>query len=46
MLELTDKYIKIAIFEDLKENMNIVNSEYGNYFKNLGLTSLDDKYLK
>lgn len=31
-MELTDKYIKIAIFEDLKENMNIVNSENGNYF--------------
>ena len=31
-MELTDKYTKIAIFEDLKENMNIVNSEYGSYF--------------
>lgn len=45
-MELTDKYIKTAIFENLKENMNIANSKNGRYFLNLMLTSLGDKYLK
>ena len=35
MMELAEKEVKkviLTIFKYLKENMNIVNSEYGSYF--------------